>query len=665
MIKAVKLNSKNIVKLHLKGEKLSTAVKVPIPKDLESLIEISRGIFNFPEGELVLSNQFGHKIQKFSSIKPDMTLSVSIAKDNSFEETGNSKSNLKTRCLKSDFEQSFNDRKNSENISYENLGELSNSNFLFKHNDSFACPKNEISRISKAKVEKSIDFLDDSSADLLNINIGDNTVDISDIIVPPTNRKKSVQNSRISDNIGDYALEISESDFQSRDISTLNVDNCDSADYQPNYNSITGNNSTYVRTPETVCLFTDDTNCLSCFKEAFCTLPPKEREFFIEADKVEMEQAKFWSEEVLKNFFDKGFTEFQEEYVGYDKIVENCRTFIENRRFDSAIYSPLYYLQTVIFGPKRSGKSTILSTFTKELIKEIASNKEYKRTCFYFLDPCLLFKNLGTPHEFIYTLIDWITEAFTWQKPFESIAISAMKQLLKNQTFYQRPLVVNDKQTKVERDIISLLDQLSLIITDKKRFDDNLSLIADLPFALGKILGFTRFFVICDDIDQCCTEKTMTFANGHYLFNSARFISLLLDRSNYIVSFKDQEQFSKMLSLEHLSGSSLHSCERFPTYNIITSGNYMDSMFKVKLDDTERPLFIQFCDFGGVPAYIDIWYKLNEIQNAVENADGEIKDSDDDCLELDIKLRMYAQIMLVSIFKMPEKFLIKDIYRVE
>lgn len=311
-----------------------------------------------------------------------------------------------------------------------------------------------------------------------------------------------------------------------------------------------------------------------------------------------------------------------------------------------------YWIKTksAICGPRKSGKSTLLSMMAEQIITEAALNGSWKRTVFYMLDmeECgPLFDDFKSLYIFF---IEFSLKAIILQRPELIPHFTMLVKFFSSIFDYTNaPKLKKIFSSKPQFQKFALnCENLMVFYSQMWNNQDSHFLfynsIFQIPSLLASAAGIDTVFIFVDNIEYINTVVQDDLESGQE-FNVYDAFSLLLERVNYIVTCEEQTEMFDSLDnkTELISTFQLNAKTQYENTQIIVEYEYEEtenSNRRKRRNDREVPitqpqkmtLNVSYC--GDIPAFVSLWEEINavadEIDEAVEKENQKYEEEDDE-----------------------------------
>lgn len=326
---------------------------------------------------------------------------------------------------------------------------------------------------------------------------------------------------------------------------------------------------------------------------------------------------------------DEKSLEFREEL---DAIVE----VIMQKHGFTTLQGVLHRMRVFITGPRKSGKSTLLSLTAQRALIELAAGSEWKHTFVFAYD---FASNSHTVHdvaEMYKTFVRATFAGLSAQRPLLSEHAAALSKAFCDIVDGNPLLPKSFTASNDFRLLVPALNNLITIIQECLRVEDKSVFIANavaFPQLVSQIFGFDRVLVIADHFDSFAAE--MTPAELYVVEN----VKILLNTSNFICAAQDQQRAAECMKPADIDGVDItQSICKLSTLDVVNEDPFDGTEYTLTVENNPRKLQISFPLFGGCAAFLVMWRELNELSQKFEAAQGAEDDQGEDAEEIEILL---------------------------
>lgn len=309
-----------------------------------------------------------------------------------------------------------------------------------------------------------------------------------------------------------------------------------------------------------------------------------------------------------------------------------------NNNNDNLSCDQIHYfirINSAICGPRKSGKSTLLSMMAEQIITESALNGSWKKTVFYMLDMeecCTLFDDFRSLYIFF---IEFSLKAIILLKPelyshltmlvkffssiFEYKSAPKLKKIFSSKPEFQK-FSINCEN------LISFYSQLWNNPDSHFLFFTN---IFQIPSLLAAAAGIENVFIFVDNVEYANAVVQDDLESG-LEFNVYDAFLHLLERVNYIIACEEQEDMFDLLDekTEIISTFQLNAKTQYEKTQFLIEYEFEETENKRKRKRDEREVQISqpqkmtltatFC--GEIPAFLSLWEQINAVADDFDDA---------------------------------------------
>lgn len=328
-----------------------------------------------------------------------------------------------------------------------------------------------------------------------------------------------------------------------------------------------------------------------------------------------------------------------------------------NNDGENNFYSGIgYQFNLAIIGPRKSGKSTFLSLFARELLFEFVATESLKKYFIINLDLSKFVINIHRPDRFFHDIVDATLLSLQWNCPcytqyIQSLAlffkaITEENEEIDPDSFTRNPPLVpqnfklNPDFQHVAASFQSIANRMTYLWSNDEKFLEwNLSVLF-FPLSIAQAVGIEKMIYIVDNIELFDIKVNSSSCSHFNQYNNCIFLSdlfkLVLSTGNYIISCQNQNDFDRFMepiTEEFDSSSFSNKIEYVSTLNIIDVSQqndeedddelYYDKIISAYLDleDEEIPVYISINHTGGIPVFVFLWKEINKLFDEIEQYD--------------------------------------------
>ena len=322
----------------------------------------------------------------------------------------------------------------------------------------------------------------------------------------------------------------------------------------------------------------------------------------------------------------------------YDEMTSFVKDIIVKHRFIESSTISSIKMRMAICGPRKSGKSTILSLLADTLLIETAVDGSWKNTIFYFVNMndmapfCTDFKQI-----YVY-MADLCLKSLSMQKPDLASHYPMLLKYFSSIFIYQnapklQKLFSNNPQYK--NFAVNCENLAKLYFKLWMNPDTHIPFLIftfQFPSLLAQAAGYKNIFLFIDNYEFSNITISDDIDNSQE-YNIHEAVSILLDRANYVISCEDQKAMFPLLD---------DKTELIGTFQLKAQTKYDKAQLHVNFEfqydnhvENDR-VVITSSHCGEIPAFISIWEDINAVADEVdekrkeaENKENSINDSED------------------------------------
>jgi hypothetical protein len=313
-----------------------------------------------------------------------------------------------------------------------------------------------------------------------------------------------------------------------------------------------------------------------------------------------------------------------DQLIFVSAIVARARSIIAKHR----VIAPgcvAHNLKTLIVGPSKSGKSTLLVFVAEQFLTELFRSHTAKRNFVLVIDAKKLCISYSQYQEFYTSLIDLTFTALRYQRPgiipFCEPIVNFFKGIVRGvkDTALPRAFVVHDLFKLAARSLLQVASQLARCIDDPAGFEAWHTNVLLLPSLISSAFGFTQIHYIIDNVEylQGAIRPDHPFVESHEPINVADYFKFALSSASFVFA---AEKTDKALAV-------LGSVD--PSLDLLRNLTFEDTLGVVEPESQERELMVRFAgdprlvrftvdDCVGCPVFLsfweEIWREIDEIK---------------------------------------------------
>ena len=347
----------------------------------------------------------------------------------------------------------------------------------------------------------------------------------------------------------------------------------------------------------------------------------------------------------------------QSATVEFDALRQYVRDVIARHRFFTTKIND-YSTRIAIAGPRESGKTHILSMFIDEILLDYAATGLWKQTFFMFLNFRIIRTFINDPAQLYHNFVDLTLQAVAWQKP----TLSKYMPLIRK-TFYQLtetkmpPRFQINTQFYQENPLFAsalqkILNQFSELWNDPDSFSQWMTAIYLLPSSIASAIGYTKVFFFIDNFEfaDCELSSHPPFSQANPSTFNIEYVQFALSNAYFVVACEDQSKMFSALSPLDGGVDIYKGLDVVTPYNIYKNDGSDNRAIVMDIQGEALPFLLSIDHCCGIPAYLNIWYELNDV---FDEFDDKTEEEQDESLTL---LMTYAQHAVDVLFQNNSRF---------
>ena len=307
---------------------------------------------------------------------------------------------------------------------------------------------------------------------------------------------------------------------------------------------------------------------------------------------------------------------------------------IEKRRNEDNDYK----FNVCIVGPHLSGKSTLLSLFTDELLKDMTTNESWKSTVIFIYDCSSFIPFINNYDDLYRNMVEASVNCVTWSRPqlfsFKRNLENYFMEVIKPKSPPKDGFLQDQELTDEERDKINEYidpeviknfgEEIHQTWNENVNYEEIYKLIFEFPMKLAQSCKFEKFIYILDHVDDCISlqvrpsieqednnndndDKNNNDNDNEISLND--IISEMLDNTNCIVSCHSSDQFIQLKK----------DFDRIDISTILNNNNNYRFNVQIK-EQPKKNLELTVGHLGGAPALFAIWEKMTKTADSINKA---------------------------------------------
>ena len=388
--------------------------------------------------------------------------------------------------------------------------------------------------------------------------------------------------------------------------------------------------------------------------QAFKGLPDKKRQFISGTDQNEADQRINWIKAMFDILSNLHFCEKTTGLFLQEEINEYVKQSVIQHRYISGGFGG-HRFNTAIVGPPKSGKSTILEIYAREIVTDLSTCSDWKTSFIFPFDMKEMAPEVHDVKGFYIYIVKMVCDLIAKQKPaylrlipdirryFESLVTDPTKLVL--QKSYLESTIIK----RVTFNLNSIGDDIVYTWRNPIAFENWINLIFELPILIPRALGFRKTIFIIDNIDYCDIrlEPVSPFTESTRMAFISEHLKYALSQSDYIFACYDlKKMFEIMISIDQEGVDLLATTDFLPTNGIASDVVENDPPLVVSLTTQDVPFVMKGADCDGVPNYIMLWRDLNQ---SIDERDA-LQEGSDEYEEIKYFTIAYAQNIINLMF---------------
>jgi hypothetical protein len=358
-------------------------------------------------------------------------------------------------------------------------------------------------------------------------------------------------------------------------------------------------------------------------------VPADKQDFYEQLAQDEVNQQRYIFQNLLKDLprYDalvQRDGEGKDRLIFVSSIIDRARGIVAKHR----ILTPgcvAHYFKTVILGPAKSGKSTLLAFTAEQFLVELFRSHTYKRNFVLIIDAKKLSISFSQYQEFYCAIIDLTFTAIRVQRPgfipFADAVTAYFKGIVRGakDTALPRAFAVHDHFRLTARSLSLLASQLLQCIDDPAGFEAWHTNVLLLPSLISASFGFTQIHYIIDHVEYLrgTLNPDHPFGASHDAIEIADYFKYALSTASFIFAAEKSEDALAVLQSQESSLDLLRNATFDDTLNLVDPGA-RDRELMVKFEGEPRLVRFTIDDCAGCPVFLsfweEIWREIDEIE---------------------------------------------------
>lgn len=377
--------------------------------------------------------------------------------------------------------------------------------------------------------------------------------------------------------------------------------------------------------------------------EAFLDLSTETNEFLTQAIRNENSQKSRYFNELFTVCKEFQMFDFNEDWIHLDKMRAKARSLISQKRI-ATTGGYTYVMKAAILGPQKSGKSTFLSVYLRELLVDLVATDNWKSTFVFPYDISQFMEGMIDLKDFYKDYVRYIFALLHVQCPSMIPLLPAIEKSFesvidtKGHILLPRRLTQDINLKRLASSIDEIVQLLAQIWKDPDQFEYWLANLALLPKRLASAFGFKQIINVFDHFDMSneCVVPGRPFETSEYSSFPSELLKCALIQGPFILGAKDTLHFFDSLESidENITVNLASYVDAFYLWNLIDQTLYSDKEIYVEFAQTKTQLRITSYACGGIPNYLTKWNKMNKLFDELDKLDENTNEYEDAYCEL-------------------------------
>ena len=361
--------------------------------------------------------------------------------------------------------------------------------------------------------------------------------------------------------------------------------------------------------------------------KAFSELNQDSQEFLNEAFALEESHQERYVNSILKVARDASMLTEPEKVESMREMRERARSIINNhRRIGTS--GVTYSFKAAIVGPPKSGRSTFMTVFLRELLTDLVATDSWKSTFVLPLDMSQIMDQ--DPNAIFNNWVPYIFAQLRAQLPSMLEYLPCIERaflgLMETKGTAVLPKKISSviEHRRLAAELQGILSNMAAIWYDSSALLPWWTSIAMLPAMLSRAFGFKNVIYLCDHFDETAME-----IHPSYPFEGSPHVAFLseiwkcgVSHGSYILGARNTLEFTRILdSLDDFYYDVSHYVVFYNLYNLVKRTKYDDQEIVVEFSETNELLKIHSCICAGVPHYIMQWCEVNQHFDELDQLD--------------------------------------------
>jgi hypothetical protein len=301
-----------------------------------------------------------------------------------------------------------------------------------------------------------------------------------------------------------------------------------------------------------------------------------------------------------------------------DPMMIAAANFFKNHRHVACGF-PTFRFRTLVVGPPRSGKSSLLVNCAGHFLCELAAHRLWKSTFVFVLDVKTIAELIPDPQRLYRAMLELVLNAAGQQKPVLRFEMAKIRKQLESVCEDRPPVLTKHSYPEVD----SLANHLNICWRDSAGFDAWYTNVFALPEMFAIAVGYRHVAMFLDNIDAADIEITR-FTHFRKAPNSLaiEYVKHALSRTDFMVAGGSaRAPFSSMLPVDSDGVDCLEGVDFLSTCGVVTDLGSRDKMrYAVDVKEEPQPVVITVNMCAGAAPYIAAWDQLNIVMYRLDSA---------------------------------------------
>ncbi|OHT01965.1 hypothetical protein TRFO_31035 [Tritrichomonas foetus] len=388
---------------------------------------------------------------------------------------------------------------------------------------------------------------------------------------------------------------------------------------------------------------------------------------------LEIQQQQLWYNSLIEIFQQQNLGVNKNQISFYDELVDKSRRLLKSHRF-SYPGGISHRFKIAVTGPSNSGKSTLLSVISNQLLLELIASGDWKQTFVFPVDVSLfvpLFDDFGSLYTHIVQLtISLLAAQRPLLVPYTESLIHAFQTVVTGVPLLPKPFLLDEDFRLIIPAVQQLLDIITQCWRDSTAMTSFAVNIFMFPYFLSTIFGFKKFIIIADHFDLSDVTKIPgpPFVDSTENIFISEVFKFALNESSYIVAGKNSSSLLDLLSTLDIPNKGYsQGIENVSTLDLIEPNEDDECSFNIAFENDEPSLTLNAKFMGGCPLYHLRWREINIMSNQIAEIEEEEEEEDveEDRLALVNLIQALLKQVMASQDGSPYNLSIKNVTRIQ